>query len=216
MIDPHRGQPVLHAGAPLAEAGAAAILIHGRGAGAEDILGLAAYLDRPGVAFMAPEAAGRTWYPHPFMSPLAVNEPWLTSALLWVGRLVDEVAAAGIGAEKLVLLGFSQGACLTSEYVARNGRRYGAVAALSGGLIGPLIEPQRYPNGLDGTPAFFGCSDVDPHIPVERVKQTAALYRERGAVVTENIYRGMGHSVNEDELMWVRAAIDRIVGPQAQ
>jgi len=212
MIDPHRDQPVLRAGATLEGAKAAMILLHGRGAGAEDILGLAGHLDREEIAYLAPEAAGWTWYPHPFMAPVATNEPWLSSALQLVDRLVGEVVAAGIPLARLVLLGFSQGACLASEYAARKGGRFGGIAVLSGGVIGPTVEEQRYSHQLAGTPVLFGCSDVDPHIPVDRVNASAELFRARGAEVTERIYRGMGHSVNEDELVWVRGAVDKLLG----
>lgn len=209
MLDPHQGQPVLQAGAALNEAKVATILLHGRGAGAEDILGLATYLDRPGVAFLAPEAVGRVWYPHPFMAPVATNEPWLTSALEFIDRLVGEVEQAGVTRDRLVLLGFSQGACLASEYAARQGGRFGAVAVLSGGVIGATVEPALY-SSLAGTPVLFGCSDVDPYIPVGRVRESAALYRDLGAEVSEQIYPGMGHTVNEDELAWVAEVLGRI------
>lgn len=210
MIEPHKDQPILRAGAALDQAPAAMILMHGRGAGAEDILGLAEHLDRPDLAYLAPEAADRTWYPYRFTAPLDANQPGLDSALELLTDLIAEVAAAGIPAERLILLGFSQGACLVSEFAAHTGGRFGAIAALSGGVIGPTLEAGRYRGNLAGTPALFGCSDIDPHIPLTRVQETTALYQRLGAAVTERIYPGMGHSVNEDELNWVQAAIDQI------
>jgi predicted esterase len=208
--DPHAGQPVLAAGEPLAQARAAMLLIHGRGASAEDILSLAGEIDQPGFAYLAPEAAGATWYPNRFTAPIASNEPWLSSALGRIDALLAQVARAGVPAERVVLLGFSQGACLALEYAARNARRYGGVAALSGGLIGPEGTPRDYPGSLAGTPVFLACSDVDFHIPKERVQHSTAVLRGLGADVTERLYRGMGHTVNQDELEHVRAMMSRL------
>lgn len=205
--DPHKLQPVLHAGAPIDRARLAAIMVHGRGAGAEDMLGLAAELRLDDVAFLAPQAADYTWYPNRFMAPLASNEPWLTSALEKIAGLVAEAAGAGLGAERVVLIGFSQGACLASEFAARHARRYAAVVALSGGVIGPPGTPREYTGSFAGTPAFFGCSDIDPHIPVERVRESAEIFRRMGASVDERIYPRMGHTVNRDELDAVRALL---------
>lgn len=225
--DPHAGQPVLAYGAPLDKAQsadkaqaadkarAAMILVHGRGASAEDILSLAEELPQPWFAFLAPQAAGNTWYPQRFTAPLSANQPWLDSALAAIGRVAAQVAAAGIPPERTYLLGFSQGACLALEYAARNARRYGGVAGLSGGLIGPQVEPNRYPAGLAGTPVFLGCSDIDPHIPQERVMETARLLEQLGAQVDMRLYPGMGHTVNDDEVQAVqqmmagRAGLDR-------
>jgi phospholipase/carboxylesterase len=203
---PHTGQPVLTTGAPLAEAAAAMIMIHGRGATAESILTLSAEFDRSDIAYLAPQAAANTWYPYSFLAPLQQNEPWLSSALATVGHVLEAVEQAGFPAERTFLLGFSQGACLSLEYVARNPKRYAGVAGLSGGVIGPLGTVREAPPGrpLAGTPIFLGCSDVDPHIPVERVHETTALMREMGAAVTERIYRGMGHTVNQDEIDHIR------------
>lgn len=205
--DPHASQPVLHAGAPLAGARLVVIMAHGRGAGAEDMLGLAAELRLEGVAFLAPQAAGSTWYPNRFMAPLGDNEPWLTSALGKIARVLDAAVEAAVPHERVAFVGFSQGACLISEFAARHARRYAAVAALSGGVIGPPGTPRDYPGSFDGTPAFFGCSDVDPHIPAARVSESAELYRRMGAVVDERIYPRMGHTVNQDELDAVRALL---------
>ena len=207
LQDPHADQPVLRAGAPLAEARLAAIMVHGRGAGADDMLGLAAQLRLDDVAFLAPQAAEYTWYPNRFMSPIASNEPWLTSALKKIEGLIATVATAGVGPDRIVLIGFSQGACLASEFAARHARRYAAVIALSGGVIGPPDTPRDYPGSFDGAPAFFGCSDIDPHIPVERVRESAEIFRRMGAAVDERIYPRMGHTVNRDELDAVRALL---------
>lgn len=196
--DVHGGLPVLTAGASPATAEAAMVLVHGRGATAADILyTIAPLVERPGWAFLAPEAAGDTWYPHPFTAPLEANEPWLSSALGVVAGLVSRFPA-----ERTILLGFSQGACLALEYAARNPRRYGAVVGLSGGLIGPQIAEHR--GSLAGTPVFLGCSDVDPHIPAQRVRESAAAFRDLGAEVELRLYPGMGHEVNQDELGFVR------------
>ena len=204
--DPHAGQPVLHYGAPIVQARRVAIFIHGRGASAEDILGLAPELRTDDVAYLAPQAAGHTWYPYSFLSPIPQNEPGITSALGVIARLVD---SADLGSGRVVILGFSQGACLALEFAARNTRRYAAVVALSGGLIGPPGTPRDYPGSMENTPVFIGCSDVDPHIPVERVRESAEVFRRMGAAVDERIYPGMGHTINQDELNAVRALIQR-------
>ncbi len=208
--DPHRGQPVLLAGKPLAEARAAAILIHGRGATAESILALAGPLNQPDMAFLAPQAAGRTWYPLRFTEPLAANEPWLSSALGIVAALVEQAGAAGIPPERVALIGFSQGACLSLEFAARNPRRYGAVVAFSGGLIGPDAAAWRHSGSLADTPVFLGCSDIDAHIPLKRVRESSAAMGALGAAVTERIYPGMAHTVNDDELRFARGLLEAL------
>jgi predicted esterase len=201
----HQGQPILAAGVPLERARAAMVLVHGRGASAESILTLVPEINQPGFAYLAPQAAGSTWYPYGFMSPIANNEPWLSSALAAVGGVLAAVESAGIPPERTVLLGFSQGACLATEFAARNARRYGAVVGLSGGLIGPDGAPRDYAGSLDGTPVFLGCSDVDPHIPKERVIESAEVLRRLGATVDARLYPGMGHTVSQDEIDAVRA-----------
>jgi predicted esterase len=206
--DPHRGQRVVTGGPPLAGAAAAMVLVHGRGASAESILQLAQALDRPGFAYLAPQAAGYTWYPQGFMAPLEANEPWLSSALALLDSVVERVLGAGIPAERLLLLGFSQGACLTLEYTARHARRYGGVAGLTGGLIGPDGTPRDYPGSLGGTPVFLGASDPDPHVPRARVEETAGVLAGLGARVTTRLYPGMPHTVNDDELDHVRSMMD--------
>lgn len=207
---PHGGQPVLATGAALAGARAAMIMIHGRGASADDILGLATEFDAPTWAYLAPQAAGHTWYPQRFIAPLAANEPYLSSALRVVGDLVQHIAEAGIAHDRVFLLGFSQGACLALEFAARNARRYGGVFALSGGLIGPPGYRWNYEGSLDGTPVFLGCSDVDPHIPKERVQESTRVIQALGGDVTERLYPGMGHTVNEDEIAFVRSIMATI------
>jgi predicted esterase len=207
----HRGQPVLAAGRPLAEADAAMVMVHGRGGSAEDILGLAAELGRPELAYVAPQAAGHTWYPFSFMAPMQQNEPGLSSGLELLGDLVAHLEKGGIPAERIVLLGFSQGACLSLEFAARNARRYGGVVALSGGLIGPPGTPRDYPGSFAGTPVFLGCSDRDPHIPRERVDESARVFERMGAAVTERIYPAMGHTINEDEIDFVRGLLAPLV-----
>jgi predicted esterase len=203
MAGPHDGQPVLLAGEPLDRASAAMILVHGRGASARDIMTIASEVGEPGFAFLAPEAAGNAWYPNRFMEPLASNEPWLSSALGTVGRVLALVEER-VPAESVILLGFSQGACLTLEFAARNARRYGALVGLSGGLIGPDDTPRDYPGSLAGTPVFLGCSDVDPHIPAQRVIETGEVLETHGGQVSVKLYPGLGHEVNADELEHIR------------
>jgi predicted esterase len=210
-LSPHRGRPVLNAGRPLAEADAAVILVHGRGGSAEDLLALGAELQRPEFAYLAPQAAGQSWYPYSFLAPLPQNEPWLSSALELLGDLVVHVESGGIPAERITLLGFSQGACLSTEFAARNSRRFGGIIALSGSLIGPPGTPRDYPGSLAGTPVFLGCSDRDPHIPKERVDESSQVLERMGAAVTERIYAGLGHTVNEDELDFVRGLLRGII-----
>ncbi len=202
---PHQGQPVLTAGEPLALASAAMILLHGRGASAEDILLVAGELDQSGFAYLAPQAAGSAWYPNSFLAPLESNEPELTSALRVIDSLLETVRGAGIPQERTMLLGFSQGACLLLEYVARHAARYGGVVGLSGGLIGPDGTPRNYPGSLAGTPVFLGCSDVDPHIPRARVDLSAEVLGALDGDVTERLYPNMGHTVNQDEIAFVRS-----------
>jgi len=210
--DPHAGERVLFAGAPLNEAKAAMIMLHGRGADSADIIGLASSLDREAVAYLAPNAAGNAWYPFPFMTPAAGNQPYLSSALGVIAHLIGEIALAGMAIEKTFILGFSQGACLTLEFAARNPRRYGGIAALSGGLIGDVINPEAYTGSLADTPVFLGCSDSDPHIPLARVQQSSTVMRALGGSVTERIYPRMGHTVVRDEAAEVQRMLDAVVG----
>jgi predicted esterase len=207
LHDPKRA---LAAGAPLAKARAAAILLHGRGGSADDIASLATVLAVDGVAFLIPEATGNTWYPQRFIAPLAANEPWLTSALGVVSALVAQATAAGLPLSRIAIGGFSQGACLALEAVARTPARYGAVLAFSGGLIGPPDEPRSpTPAGasLGGTPVFLGCGDQDGHIPLASVEASAAALRGLGGAVDLRIYPGMGHTINQDEIGAARALL---------
>lgn len=194
---------VVRAGRPLSEAEAAVVMVHGRGATAESILTLAEEVGQPELAYVAPQAPGFTWYPYSFLAPIERNEPHLSNALRTLEEVLAELAAAGIPPERTVLLGFSQGACLTLEFAARHAQRYAGVVALSGGLIGPPGTPRDDPGTFDGTPVFLGCSDRDPHVPEERVHESAEVFRRMGARVTERIYPGLGHTVNQDELSWV-------------
>jgi phospholipase/carboxylesterase len=200
----HQGQPVLAAGVPLEQAKAALLMVHGRGASAQDILSLSVEVDQPGFAYLAPQAAGGTWYPYSFLEPVDRNEPWLSSALLQLDHLVNHVKETGMSFERMILVGFSQGACLTLEYAARNTRRYGGIVGLSGGLIGAQIDTNLYHGSLQGTPVFLGCSDIDPHIPQARVEESAQVLKSLGGEVTSRIYPGMGHTVNQDELDFIR------------
>ena len=184
------------------------IMLHGRGASGPDILTVASALGRPDVAYLAPEAEGNAWYPYPFLAPIEQNQPWLDDALSLVDQVVERVLAAGISS--VLLLGFSQGACLALEYAARNAGRYGGIAGLSGGLIGPPGSSLEHQGSFEGTPIFLGCSDVDPHIPKERVMDSAEALTRQEAEVTVRLYPGMGHEVNEDELEQVRGMIDAL------
>src|SRR5258705_10592757 len=189
---PHQGQPVLTAGEPLARARAALLMLHGRGASAEDILSLAGELAQPGFAFLAPQAAGYSWSPNGFLARAARHEPCLSSGLALVDTVLAQIAAAGIPLERTMLLGFSQGACLGLEYVARHARRYGGVVGWSGGLIGPDGTPRDYQGTLAGIPGFLGCSDVDPHVPQARVELSAEGLRGVCSDVTARRYPDMG------------------------
>ena len=204
---PHTGMQVLEAGEPLAKAHSAMILIHGRGATAADIMTIAKDVTHAGFVYLAPQAEGNSWYPYPFTSPLEANEPYLSAALGVIESLLAKVEVT-VPAERIILLGFSQGACLTLEFAARHARRYGGVVGLSGGLIGPQDTPRDYAGSFEGTPVFLGCSDIDPHIPKERVLESAEVFKRMGALVIARLYPGMGHAVNPDEI----EALQEIVG----
>jgi predicted esterase len=196
----------------LKQARLVAILLHGRGASADDILGLAHQFTATDVAYVAPQAADSTWYPYSFLAPIARNEPWLGSALRVVGSLVEDCAHQGVPTERLVVMGFSQGACLTLEFVARHARRYAAVMAFTGGLIGPPGSSRDYPGDFAGTPILIGSSDVDPHVPLERVHESTAVLQRMGATVDERVYPRMGHTINADELRAADALLSGVSG----
>lgn len=207
---PHLGQPLVLAGEPPGSARAAMLMLHGRGATAQDILTLTTDLHCPGFLYLAPQAAGNAWYPNSFLMPVASNEPDLSSALAVIASLLAQLAQLGIPAERTILLGFSQGACLALEYTVRNPRRYGGIIGLSGGVIGPDDTPRNYSGELADTPVFLGCSDMDPYIPKERVEQTAEILRLAGGNVTMRLYPHMEHTVNEDELRFVQYMMDGV------
>lgn len=197
----HQTQPILQTGTPLEDAKVAVVMLHGRGDSARGILSLStAFNETDGIAFIAPNASGQQWYPTRFIAPRQDNEPYLSSALATINGLLKQLETAGIPSEKTVILGFSQGACLATEVVARNPKHFGGVIAFSGGLIGAEGELEGYQGTLEGTPVFLGCSDVDFHIPVERVHATRDILTELGATVDERIYAGMGHTINDEEI----------------
>jgi predicted esterase len=210
--DPHAGRPVEGAGPPIEEAVGAVILVHGRGASPADILTIADALGDERFSYLAPGAAGGTWYPYSFMDEIRRNEPGISSGLGVLDGLVGWLDEQGIASSRVVLLGFSQGACLASEYAVRHARRFGGVVAFSGGLIGPPGTEWDYPGSLDGTPVFLGCSDVDPHIPLERVDESEVVLRRMGGEVTKRIFPGMGHLVNDEEIAFARSLLQEIAG----
>ena len=211
FVGPHQGQAVLAVGADLNTAKAVMLMIHGRGDSAQNFLGLADEVGYPEVTYLALQAANSTWYPQRFLAPLVANEPYLSSALVFIHDTVQKVIQQGIAAEKIIFMGFSQGACLALEYAARNAQHYGGVIGFSGGVIGPDVTPRDYAGDLAGTPIFLGCSDIDPHIPLERVQETTQIMTKLGGKVDERIYAGMGHMLNHDEIKAARAIIASVV-----
>lgn len=219
--DPHRDLPPALAGPPPALAGAALVLVHGRGASAESILALGdeAVRGRPErrrLAVVAPRAAGHTWYPRSFLAPLADNEPWLSSALAALDRLFDDLEADGVPPERVLLAGFSQGACLALEYAARRPRRYGGLAGLTGGLIGPPGTRWEDPGSLAGTPVLLAAGDPDPHVPWARVEETAETLQRMGAEVDLRRYPGLPHTVNAEEIEALGALVDGVLAPTGE
>jgi predicted esterase len=208
--DPHRDQPTLHRGSALESAKAAVILIHGRGASATDIMALAAELSFPEFAYLAPDAAGHTWYPCSFLSPIDQNQPWLDSALRLIGKIVERATNAGIPRHRIAIAGFSQGACLSTEFVARNAARYGALIAFTGALIGPPGTRFAYTGHLAGTPCFLGAGDPDPHVPWVRVEESASVLTKLGGTVALRRYPGLPHSINADEIGQAREILSGI------
>ncbi len=209
--NPHQGQPLVTGGTALTEASAAAILVHGRGASARSILQMGNQFHREGLALLAPQAAGNTWYPNPFTTPVESNEPGRTSGLQAIDDAISEANEADIPTERILVGGFSQGGCLSSEFVARNPQRYGGLIAFSGGLIGETIDASDYEGDLAGTPAFLGCSNVDPHIPEQRVHDTATVLEQLNAAVETRIYDGMAHTVNQDELRYAAELVGEVL-----
>jgi len=213
---PHAAQPVHCAGAPLAGAAAAVVAVHGRGGDAHDMLALGAALGTTDTAFCAPQAAGHTWYPNRFVAPFADNEPWLSSALDFLAATVEAIEAHGVPRRRIVLLGFSQGGCLALTFGAAQATRWGGLVGLSAGLIGPPGTAWDYAPSLDRTPVFLGCSEHDPHIPDDRLAESARALERLGGAVTLRVYPALGHTVNDDELAQVRrvlAAVERPAAP---
>jgi predicted esterase len=208
-MDPHAGQAVVEAGAPLGTAPAVVIMVHGRNAAPMNILDLVPRLNRPALTYLAPAAAGRTWYPYSFMADLASNEPDLSSTLRMLESLVARVESSGIARSHIVMLGFSQGACLTAEFAVRHASRFGGFVAFTGGAIGPAGTTWDYPGHFGGTPIFMGCSDKDVHVPESRVRETAAVLARMGASVDVRIYPAMGHLINDDEIEAAQGILDR-------
>ena len=207
----HQAQSVAMAGVLLNNAEAAMVITHGRGGTNHQALALVDHIGTDGFAYLAPQAYQNSWYPHSFMAPMESNQPYLDSALQAIDDAVTQIVDAGIATEKIMLLGFSQGGCLSLEYGARNAKRFGGVVGLSGGLIGPEGTPRDYAGSLDGTPVFLGCSDVDFHTPLERVHESAQVLTKLGGDVEERIYEGMGHTINNDELDYVRQMMATVI-----
>jgi phospholipase/carboxylesterase len=200
MNDPHQNMPVSRTGPDPAAARGAIVLLHGRGASAEDILGLARKLYHPDIAYLAPQAANNAWYPNSFLAPIEQNEPWLSSALSKVASLIDLCVSSGIARKRIVVCGFSQGACLATEFVARHPARYGALIAFTGGLIGPPGSDLHHPGSLDAMPALFSSGDPDPHVPWSRVQESAQELERMGAQVELSRYPNKPHSISEPEI----------------
>jgi predicted esterase len=212
MQDPHIAQPILRQGPDPTAARLVVILVHGRNGTAASMLELASQIDGPDIAYLAPQAAGSTWYPYSFLAPMDQNEPGLSSGLAVLERLVH-ILEQQVAPGRIALLGFSQGACLTLEYAARQPRRYAAIVGLSGGLIGPPGTPRSYPGTFGGAPVFLGCGDPDSHIPLERVVESGQVFERMGAAVDVRIYPQMGHTINADEIEAVNALL-RACGPR--
>jgi phospholipase/carboxylesterase len=195
----HKKQ-IITAGKKLEDASNVLIMVHGRGGSAEDILSLTDHLEVKDFALIAPQATSHSWYPYSFLMIPSQNEPWLSSALELLDEIVNDIVLKGISKEDIYFLGFSQGACLTLEFVTRHASKYGGVVAFTGGLIGDKVYEENYSGDFSGTPVFIGSSDPDPHVPVERVNESAVMLERMGAIVTKKIYKGMGHTINQDEI----------------
>lgn len=212
QTNPHEGQPVAMGGKPLAESRGAVIMMHGRGRNTDDILELAERIGDKNFSYLAPAAKDGTWYPYGFMESMQKNEPYLSYALAVYDRLIVDLLAKGFNRRKIVLAGFSQGACLTAEYAIRHADRYGGILLFTGGLIGPEGTTWPYPGSFGGTPVFFGTSDVDSFVPLTRVQESAAIFRQRGALVTGRVYVGMEHIVNDDEVAFAHMILQQVSG----
>jgi phospholipase/carboxylesterase len=201
------GKNAVYTGVPLEQAQRILLMLHGRGATAEDIISLTQYLNAADAHIIAPRATGNTWYPYSFLAPVEQNEPWLGSAIAQIDTLLEEVYAAGRKSSEVVLLGFSQGACLSLEYAARNAQEYGGVVAFTGGLIGNTVRESIYRGDFKGTKVFIGNSDRDPHVPLVRSVESKAVMEKLGADVTLKVYPSLAHTINEDEINWVNTHI---------
>lgn len=209
ITDPHRDQPVFYYGAELKDAEAVMIMIHGRGATAQSILSLANEFKVERIAYIAPQAENYTWYPYSFLSPIEKNEPGITFGLKKIDMIVNDTLEKGFSSGQIFLLGFSQGACLSLEYAARNPKKFGGIFGLSGGLIGPPGTKWNYNGDFNGTEIFLGCSDIDPHIPFERVDETENVFKLMNADVTKRIYKGMEHTINQNEIDFIVSCIKK-------
>lgn len=198
---------IIRAGKDIKEAQKVLVLLHGRGASAQDILSVASYLPVKDYALLAPQATNHTWYPYSFLMPLKQNEPWLSSAVDVLKEIVSDIHAQGIASEQIYWLGFSQGACLTLEFTTRNATRWGGIIAFTGGLIGDKLYTENYTGDFNGTPVFIGTSDPDPHVPVERVDESASILQQMHASVTKKVYKNMGHTISQDEIDQVNTLI---------
>jgi len=208
---PHQGQQVVTGGPVPSKARAAMIMIHGRGATAQSMLRFANEFSQPDFHYAALQAKNHTWYPHSFLAPQEQNQPGLNSGLQAIHDQIQTLKSEGIPNYKIILLGFSQGACLTSEFAARHPQKWGGVVALSGGLIGASVDAANYTGSMDQTPVFLGCSDIDPHIPKERVDETEKIFKKLSADVTKRIYKGMGHTINDDEIKIIRSMMTSVL-----
>src|SRR5277367_2963616 len=211
-LDPHKSEPIHRLGPPLEEAAGAVIMLHGRGASADDILNLAQAMYHPQLAYLAPSAANHSWYPFSFLAPREQNEPWLTSALKKIGATVRMANDSGISSDRIIVCGFSQGACLSTEFVATHPARYAGLIAFTGGLIGPSGTPMNYSGDLQETPAFFGSGDPDPHVPWSRVQESADVLAAMIARVTTRRYPGRAHTVSADEVRYATAILTESFG----
>lgn len=210
-MEPHVGQPIETTGRPLGEGRAVMIMIHGRQAAPVNILQLVDSLSQPEFTYIAPAAANNTWYPYSFMADKEQNEPGISSGVAVIDGVVSDVVNKGILKDHIVLLGFSQGACLTAEYAVEHADRFGGVILYSGSVIGPPGTTWAYGGSFDGTPIFMGCSDVDSHVPLERIEEGAVVFERMGAIVTKRIYPGMGHQINDDEIAFTQGLMRNLL-----